>query len=66
MQGSWNRDRHKLREPATSYDPDQETSWWSRFCCIWGLFEMFTCCALGGVLAAACISAILLISAGRG
>lgn len=60
MQGSWNRDRHKLREPNTGYDPDEETNWWSQYCCILSLMEFFTCCALGALLGAAAVSFILL------
>lgn len=65
MQGSWNRDRHKLREPVSAYDPDRETSWWSQLCCLWGLFELFTCCALGALLGVAAVSAVLLVCSAR-
>lgn len=61
MQGSWELGRYKLGEPGAAYDPDQETTWWSRLCCIWGLFELFTCCALGGLLGAFVATIMLLV-----
>jgi hypothetical protein len=63
MQGSWNRDRHRLREPSSAYDPDRETAWWGRLCCALSVFELFTCCALGALTGAAGVSFILLICA---
>jgi len=48
MQGSWNRDRHKLREPRSGAldDPDHGlwrlANWfeWLSCCCPWPLFVL--------------------------
>jgi hypothetical protein len=61
VRGSWSRDRHKLREPGSAYDPDQETNRRGRLCCAVSVFELLTCCAPAGLLAAGAAAAIAFI-----